>query len=378
LPGQKSTITSLTLSKNENFLFSMSKNGLLFIWDLSKFTIVNKIDSFSAPNSCLAFALSDPIYTLFGRDRDNKKVLRAVNLLSGETIKSVKVHQKSIRCLLLDNSNHFLFTGGTDGIVNVMTVTNCQIDHTFLAHEGAVNALCVSSNDQFLVTASDDKSVKVFNTKHDFVEIRKLKLEVEVSSILFSKQNKKIFTGGWNFKPIRIWDVSCLGIEDKTKFTNTPGQFYMVQAPVNWNKECGKTAQQKIKENIIDFEDGLRRVYDQDLTNTTMDHLKRLSQLKSGVVLKKNNGAFGKTEKSMLSDKKDLKIEDLDDGFYLSKKDIIETSGMGSLAMSYCKDKKMKTSFNLVNGKEDEGMVFKAKALFKKRIVKGKPVVFRK
>ena len=355
----------------------MSKNGLLFIWDLSNFKVVNKLDSFSAPNSSLTFALSDPIYTLFGRDRDNKKVLRAVNLLSGETIKSIKTHQKTLRCLVLDNMNHFLFTAGTDGIINAIKVVNCEIQHTFLAHEGAINALSVSNNDKFLVSASDDKSIKIFNTKCDFAEIRKLSLEVEISFVLFSKKNKKILTGGWNFKPIKIWDVSWLDIEDKTKFINTPGQFYMIQAPVNWNKECGKTAQEKIKENIIDFENGLKRVYDEDLTSTTIDHLNRLSKLKPGVVFGDDKDIIDKSKPSLSSDNiQDVLIREFDNKFDLDKKDIIESSEMGSLAMSTYKDKKSKLSINKI--KEDEGMVFKAKGLFNKRIVKGKPVVFKK
>jgi WD40 repeat protein len=341
----------------------MGKNGLIFVWDLKTYSVVNKINSFSAPNSCLTFCLSDPIYTLFGRDRDNKKVLRAINLLSGETIKSIKIHKTSLRCMILDHQNLYLYTGGTDGKVNVITVVDCEVEKSFVAHKAPINCLSVSNDDKYLVTASDDKCVKIFD--NDFNQIRQLSLDVEISCVLFSKSNKKIFTGGWNFKPIKIWDVSELEIMKEKQYMETPGQYYMIQSHINWNKECGKTAQQKVKEQVVHFEDGLRRVYDNDLTSTTMSHLKRLSQLKPGVTLKRDQmNQVHTLEFDLLNVSKEEK----------KKKKDMESSDMGSLANSSCGNRGDKSSLN----KEDEGTTFKARGLFKRRIFKGKPISSKK
>lgn len=368
LDGHKSTVVGLSLSQNENFLFSMSKNGLLLSWNLKTFEVVNKVTAFSASNSSLCFCLSDPIYTLFGRDIRNKATLRAVNLLSGETVKSIKIHKKNLRCLLLDHSHQYIFTGGTDGILNILTLANCEIVKKIKAHSAAVNCLSVSKDDRFLASASDDRSVKVFDLQGDFTLVRELKHSVEVSFVLFSKKNKHLLTGGWDSKPIKIWDLTWLDITQQKYQFETPGKHFLIQSPYNWNRECAKTTQQKVKENIVHFEEGMKHIDNYALTKTTLDYLETLSHLKSGVTLKKKEKPR-KSKRVLLPSSetpKDLKVPEIngEDKEIEEKKDFIESSQMGSLAVSGVKEIKKKEKIFPV----DEGVTFKSRGMFRKKV----------
>lgn len=384
LDGHKSTVVSLVLSQNEQFLFSMGKNGLVLVWNLKSFALVNQLNSFSAPNSSLCFGLSDPIYTIFGRDRANKHTLRAVSLVSGETVKSIKLHKKTIRCLILDNQNRFLFTGGTDGLVNVLRVASSDLEVSISAHSAPVNALSVSGDDRFLASASDDGSAKVFDSQKNFAQVFKIETGVEVSWVMFSRKKKHLFTGGWNLKPIKIWKVGLLEISKQKRQVEAPGKFYMVQSAMNWNKECGKTTQQKVKEQIVDFEEGMRRTNNLDVAQTSVTYLKHLAQLQPGVTLKKNDKKdpieaveMNKEECAEIPNSKDFILPELDKIVNLKeveKKDFIESSEMGSLATSGFRPVRGGSwSFEVEN--EDQGTTFKANSVFKRRIIKGKPVV---
>ena len=389
LDGHKSTVVGLILSQNENFLFSMAKNGWVFSWNLKTFKISKKLHAFSASNSSLCFCLSDPLYTIFGRDIHQKGTLRAVNLLSGETVKSIKIHKKSIRCMILDNNNQFLYTGGTDGFINVLTVTNSEIIKKIKAHNAPINSLTVSKDDRYLVTASDDHLVKIFDVQNDFAFIRELKHKVEVSYVMFSSKNKHLLTGGWNHKPIKIWDLDWLDITEQNYKFAIPGKHYLIQSAVNWNKDSGKTTQQKVKENIVNFEDGMKNIDNYALTKTTLDYLDSLSQMKSGIKVKRKN-KLTRNKKSTTNeldpikdiifpeipigsepiiDKKILLMESselllnkkLD---LINKKESTESSKMESLAVSH-----LKNNSSDKNENENEGTIFKTKGLFKKRIL---------
>lgn len=382
LDGHKSTVVSLLLSQNEQFLFSMGKNGLVLVWNLKSFTVINQLDSFSAPNSSLCIGLSDPIYTIFGRDRAQKHTLRAVNLVSGETVMSLKLHQKTMRCLILDQQNQFLFTGGTDGLINVLRVASSHVEHSFSAHTAPINALCVSGDDRFLASASDDGSVKVFDSANEFQQVFEVQTQVEVSWVMFARKKKHLFSGGWNLKPIKIWNVASLEISKEKQKIQAPGQFYLVQSAMNWNKECGKTAQQKVKEQIVDFEEGMRRTNNLHIAQSSVTYLKHLAQLKPGVTLKKSTKkdlieAQEADDEADMADSKDVRVPQLDKIVNLreiKKRDIIESSEMGSLATSGLGQVGLGPKTFQVED-EDQGTVFKSKNVFKKRIVRGKPIL---
>ena len=277
LEGHLGTVVGLIKSKNEKFLFSIGKDNVVIIWTMKKYEIVNRIESFSASNSPNTFALSDQFYTLFGRDLKDKCRLRAMNLLSGETLKLMKLHSKSIRCMTLDPEDELLFTGGTDGVINVLRVEDTALVRAITSHKGPINNLSVSLNGRYLASASNDNTTRIFDKEHGFQPVHVFTHKVEVSYLLFSTSNKKLITGGWHFKPIKIWFVGFLGVPIDEDAIDTPGKFYLTQSPLNFKGENPKTVQEKVRDRVLNFAKTLNDEQDLEITQSALNNLEILN-----------------------------------------------------------------------------------------------------
>lgn len=273
LEGHGCTVAALVLSKNEQFLFSLGSDNLLIVWNLKKFSIINRIDLFSSSNYSRSFALSDQYYTIFGRDKYNPSKLRILNLLSGETVKMVKVHTKSIRCVTISPDDNFFFTGGSDNLVHVFRTENADLVHAITSHKAPVNNLTISKDGRFLASASNDKTVRIFNAEDNFSLVHVFKHKVEVSALIFSKSHQKLVTGGWNFYPIKCWNTAFLNIDFNPGSVETPGKFFMSKSPVNQKKGGDPSTGQRMKTKVLDYAQGLDNMKDINIARKSLDNL---------------------------------------------------------------------------------------------------------
>jgi hypothetical protein len=277
LEGHNGTVVGLIKSKNEKFLFSIGKDNVVIVWTMKKYDIVNRIDCFSSSNSPNTFVLSDQFYTLFGRDRKDRSRLRALNLLSGETLKLLKLHSKSIRCMILDPEDEMLFTGGSDGVINVLRVEDTALIRAITSHTSAINSLAVSLNGRFLASASNDNTTRLFDRENGFQPIHTFTHKVEVSYLLFSRTNKRLITGGWHFKPIKIWHVDFLNIPVDEDAIHTPGKFYLTQSPINFKETENKSTKDKVRERVLNFAKTLNDEKDLEITQSALEKLEVLN-----------------------------------------------------------------------------------------------------
>jgi WD40 repeat protein len=273
LEGHGCTVTALVLSKNENFLFSLGSDNLLIVWNLKKYKMINRIDLFSSSNYSHSFALSDQYYTIFGRDKYNPAKLRILNLLSGETVKMVKVHTKAIRCVTVSPDDNFFFTGGSDNVVNVLRTENAELVHAITSNKAPVNDLAVSKDNRFLASASNDNAVRIFNCDDNYSLLHVFKHSAEVSALTFSKSHQKLVTGGWHFKPIKCWNTAFLGIDYNPSALETPGKYYLSKSPVNQKKTTGKSTGERMKEKVLNYAQSLDKMEDINIARKSLDNI---------------------------------------------------------------------------------------------------------
>ena len=309
LTGHLGTVVGLIKSKNEKFLFSIAKDNEVIIWSMGKYEIINKINNFSASNSPNTFALSDQFYTLFGRDRKDKCRLRALNLLSGKTLKLMKLHTKSIRCMTLDPDDEMLFTGGSDGVINVLRVEDTAMVRAITSHNGPINSLSVSLNGRYLASASNDNTTRIFDKEHGYQPVHVFNHKVEVSYLLFSLSNKKLITGGWHFKPIKIWYVGFLGVPIDEDALDTPGKFYLTQSPLNYKEENNKTVKEKVRDRVLNFAKTLNDEKDLDITQNALNNLEILNGSYEDV----NDEEMDPEEQRKLLNQTKIEIQDLEE-----------------------------------------------------------------
>ena len=273
LEGHGCTVTAMVLSKNEQFLFSLGSDNLLIVWNLKKYKMMNRIDVFSSSNYSRSFALSDQYYTIFGRDKYHPHKLRILNLLSGETVKMVKVHTKAIRCVTVSPDDNLFFTGGSDNLVHVLRTENAELVHAITSHSAPVNNLTVSKDNRFLASASNDKTVRIFNCDDNFSLVHVFKHSVEVSALAFSKSHQKLVTGGWHFKPIKCWNTAFLGIDFNPSSLETPGKYFLSKSPVNQKVGTGPSTGQRMKEKVLNYAQSLDNMEDINIARKSLDNI---------------------------------------------------------------------------------------------------------
>lgn len=77
---------------------------------------------------------------------------------------------------------------------------------TILGHSGTVNSITISPSGKYFVSGSDDKTVKLWDTKTG-MEIRTLSGHKNVvTSVSFSPKGNYIVSGSWD-KTIILWDT---------------------------------------------------------------------------------------------------------------------------------------------------------------------------
>ena len=273
LEGHGCTVAAMVLSKNEQFLFSLGSDNLLIVWNLKKYKMINRINLFSSSNYSRSFALSDQYYTIFGRDKFNPSKLRILNLLSGETVKMVKVHTKPIRCVTVSPDDNFFYTGGSDNLVHVFRTENADLVHAITSHTAPVNNLTVSKDNRFLASASNDKTVRIFNADDNYSLVHVFKHAVEVSALTFSKSHQKLVTGGWHFRPIKCWNTAFLNINFNPGAIETPGKFFLSKSPVNQKKTGGKSTGDRMKEKVLDYAQSLDNMGDINIARKSLDNI---------------------------------------------------------------------------------------------------------
>lgn len=283
LESHVATVSGLILSKNEQFLFSISKDNTVLVWLLKKYEVTKRLSCFSASNFQKTLALSDQYYTLFGRDKKHHNKLRIVNLISDETVRLMRVHAKKILCITIAPDDDHFFTGGADGVINVFDVENANLVRAITSHKQAVNCLEVSKDCRFLASASDDKTVALFDCDNMYRPIYFFEHTVEVSSLVFSKNNQRLLTGGWHYKPIKVWNIAFLNINYDEREVHVPGRFFLGQSAMNRKTLDHKSTHQRMQEKVLNFAQGLNDLNDLTLARRSLAQLNELNQLESGV-----------------------------------------------------------------------------------------------
>jgi WD40 repeat protein len=197
--------------------------------------------------------------------------------------------------MILDLEDELLFTGGTDGVINVLRVEDTALVRAITSHSGPINCLAVSLNGRFLASASNDNTTRLFDKDHGFHPIHVFSHKVEVSSLLFSLTNKKLITGGWHFKPIKIWYVGFLEVPVNEDVIHTPGKFYLAQSPMNFKEDNNKTVQEKVRERVLNFAKTLNDKDDLDMTQSALQNLEIL------------NGSYEDVPRELRDDEQDIK-----------------------------------------------------------------------
>ncbi|KAK7265683.1 hypothetical protein RJT34_33306 [Clitoria ternatea] len=171
LNGDTELVTALTLSPNDQFLFSSSHSRQIRVWDLSTFKCVRSWKGHDGPVMCMASHPSGGLLATGGADR---KVF-VWDVDGGYCTHSFKGHGGVVSCVMFhpDPEKQLLFSGSDDGgdhaTVRVWDISKAKKKNciTLDNHRSAVTSLAISEDGWTLLSSGRDKVVTLWDL-HDY------------------------------------------------------------------------------------------------------------------------------------------------------------------------------------------------------------------
>lgn len=199
-------ITSLKITKNDQFIITGLLDSTIKIWDFSEKNLVFDIGS---PNeikkkTCVA-STSDNNFIIFGCS-DNS--ISFWNFFTNTFEFSLSGHSGNVECLEVSSDDTFLISGSWDKKIIIWSIPLKVQIKTLAGHFGFVSSLAVNSNK--LISGSWDNTIIVW----DFEDIYKgMSCNVmqghvsKVEGIEFSGDCKYAISASWDLT-LRVWDIS--------------------------------------------------------------------------------------------------------------------------------------------------------------------------
>ncbi|XP_060204098.1 protein TORMOZ EMBRYO DEFECTIVE [Lycium barbarum] len=165
IEGDSEAVTALTLSPNNNFLFSASHSRQIRVWDLSTLKCLRSWKGHEGPVMGMACDASGGLLATAGADR---KVL-VWDVDGGFCTHYFKGHKGVVTSIIFhpDPNRLLLFSGGDDGSVRVWDLTRKKCLSTLEKHQSAITSMAISQDGWTLLSAGRDKVVNLWNL-HDY------------------------------------------------------------------------------------------------------------------------------------------------------------------------------------------------------------------
>jgi len=226
----KSAVITLKQLDNEN-LIVMDKSGNLRCLDLKTLKTISGFKSNIEQERSWGNHMSvsgSGLYAACIIPHSNKAAV--YNVLKKKLIYTTSDHKGDLESVCVDDNNHYLVTGGTDGRTFVYNLETSKLVYSFPPHADYITALAV--NNIWIVSASYDKSISVLNLTtmktptllrgHSSVIVT-MKL-LKNMRMLSADRNGNILL--WNLKTSKLLDkfpklsddITCLSVSADERF----------------------------------------------------------------------------------------------------------------------------------------------------------------
>lgn len=157
--GHRAEITSLDLLKDNSTLLSSSFDGTVRVWNLKNRTQVSEVSPPSLGEYLQsAFFLREGTH-FFSTTHENCCIL--------DTSTKKEIFQKDLPNTSIGYSSDrkFLFSGQEDGSINQIEIIGMKTKRSWSAHNAAITAICVSSNNSLIVSGDMLGEVRVWKSE---------------------------------------------------------------------------------------------------------------------------------------------------------------------------------------------------------------------
>jgi WD40 repeat protein len=203
--GHISYVNTVDFSPNKSLLASGSKNGKIFVWNVTTGNIHRAFDHGSQVNA-LVFHKNGTILASGGGD-SNVKIW---NLVTGTSIQLPDSHVGAVNSVAFSPNGTLLASCSTDQTINLWNVDDgFSVLDPLTGHFNSVNALSFSPNSSLLASGSSDTDIFIWDMKSNSGSPRKIldNHTSSVDSIVFSSDEQFLVSGsGFPENNLTIWN----------------------------------------------------------------------------------------------------------------------------------------------------------------------------
>jgi WD40 repeat protein len=134
--------------------------------------------------------------------------IHSINLHNFTLELSLRLSDKSARCIALDPEKRHLAVGYSDYAIRIFDIDTFSPIKTFVAHQNSVFGLCFIG--QKLVSVSRDAKIKVWDSSTDFDLIEEVPAHLYAINHVIKLENLNYLITCSMDKSIKVWDVSSL------------------------------------------------------------------------------------------------------------------------------------------------------------------------
>ena len=201
LLGHKGNVIAIKPLKGQAKFVSASSDGEMIVWNS---TSLKELERFTIDKTeILQMELHDNMLVPLHKN----KQISLWDLTEQKKTEVIHISNTPIRTGQTCNANNFILTGDENGLVKKHQLNNGDLVQLFQAHEKGINQIISSSDGKKFATASDDKTLKVWNSKTGELLHTLEGHKGSILSLAFSKDGNFLYSGGKD-KLIKWWNLS--------------------------------------------------------------------------------------------------------------------------------------------------------------------------
>ncbi len=227
--GHSTTITSVAISPNGQYVLSGSMDKTLKLWEVKSGREVRTFKGHTTEVQAVAFS-PDGRYVVSGSldtgmlvfgIMSMDKSLRLWDVNTGHEVRTFEGHLYGVSSVAFSPDGRYVVSGNWDKTLKLWDVNTGHEVRTFTGHSGVVNSVAFSPDGRYVMSGSMDKTLKLWNVKSGR-EVRTFQGHTGwVRSVAFSPDGRYVVSGSLD-NTLKLWEVKS-GREVRT-FKGHTGQ----------------------------------------------------------------------------------------------------------------------------------------------------------
>ncbi len=194
-------ITSMAMSKNQEWIVSANRDGTITIWSVLKGDLIQILQKDENSINCIAISFDD-LWIASGGENNLICIWCAK---TSTLLKTLEGHTDEIKSIAISHDNKWLASGSEDKTIRIWNIVEGTLIHTLYEHTNWINSVAISYNDRWLASSCLDYTIRIWNTRNGNLLHVLVGHTGSVDSLVISPNDDWLASGSTD-KTIRIWD----------------------------------------------------------------------------------------------------------------------------------------------------------------------------